>query len=262
MARTEPREKSRRSPGGDFVEFSSGQFVMKEGDRGTEMYIVEQGEVELLHGAAGAESRLLVLKRGDFFGEESLVAKLPRLTSARALSDCRLLPVDESTLREILDQGAEVCLKILGGSSQRLREALRLVSVAPAAAKDTEKVSTDKVKKPKIKAIASSQRLVHTPSGTEIEIPERDEVKIGRHDSVTGTDPDIDLAEFDSEHSLSRAHAQMYRRDGKIFVADDVGSANGTYVNGKRVKKGSPVELKEGDEIRFGLVETRFHTAG
>jgi pSer/pThr/pTyr-binding forkhead associated (FHA) protein len=31
---------------------------------------------------------------------------------------------------------------------------------------------------------------------------------------------------------------------------------NGTFVNGKRLKAGVPVKLKEGDEIAFGLIKT------
>ena len=262
MARTDREKTSPRSSADGLLEFSSGQYVVKEGDRGSEMYIVEQGEVEILKRSGGEERRLLLLKRGDFFGEESVVAKLPRLASARAVSDCRVLPVDESALREMLDQGSDVGLRLLRGLSRRLREALGLLPEVAAPSMETRKPTADKVQKPKVKAAHGLGKLVHSPSGVEFELPDADEVKIGRHDAVSGTDPDIDLSSLDPGHSLSRFQAQISRRGEKLFVSDEAGSANGTYVNGQKVEKGSPIEIKDGDELRFGLIKTLFRAAG
>ena len=244
------------------LEFSSGQYVVKEGDRGSEMYIVEQGEVEILKLSGGEERRLLLLKRGDFFGEESVVARLPRLASARAVSDCRLLPVDESTLREMLDQGAIVGLRLLQGVSRRLRESFRLVPAAATSSPETQRVTTDKPEQAKVETPAGVDRLVHSASGVEFTLPESGDAKVGRHDAVTGFDPDIDLTSVDDEHSLSRSHAEILRREGKFFVSDEIGSANGTFVNDQKVEKGAPVEIKDGDEVRFGLIKTHFRVAG
>lgn len=259
MAPTDSKNKGLETTAGGLVEVSSGQYVLKEGERGSEMYIIEKGQVEILKQAGGAERRLLLLERGDFFGEESVAAKMPRVASARAVSDCRLLALDAAALREMLDQGADVGLKLVLGLSQRFREALRLV---PAGTLETRKVAPDEVAKPKIESAEGSDKLVHSPSGMEFEIPELQEIMIGRHDAVSGTDPDIDLSSLDREHSLSRHHAELFRREGKLFVSDEAGSANGTFVNDKRVEKGSPVELKDGDKLRFGLIETCFRAAG
>jgi len=63
-----------------------------------------------------------------------------------------------------------------------------------------------------------------------------DEVVIGRAE-------DCDVRVFDE--AASRRHASV-RRDGDAFVAVDLGSLNGLFVNGKRVERH---ELKTGDEI-------------
>ena len=65
-----------------------------------------------------------------------------------------------------------------------------------------------------------------------------------------------------TKHSLSRSHAEILRREGKFFASDEIGSANGTFVNGQKVGKGAPVEIKDGDEVRFGLIKTHFRVAG
>jgi pSer/pThr/pTyr-binding forkhead associated (FHA) protein len=36
---------------------------------------------------------------------------------------------------------------------------------------------------------------------------------------------------------------------------------NGTFVNSQRIETGVPVEIKAGDEVRFGVIETTFHVS-
>ena len=55
--------------------------------------------------------------------------------------------------------------------------------------------------------------------------------------------------------SVSRLHATIFHKDGKSFIRD-LGSRNGTYVNGARVNE-KPVLIEIGDEIRIGHIECR-----
>lgn len=262
MVPSDPANTNPEIPEGGLLRFAGGQYVVKEGDPGGDMYIVEEGTVEILKRSGGEERRLLLLRPGDFFGEESVVAGLPRLVSARAVTDCRLLPVDELVLRQILEQGADTSLRLLQGLTSRLREALRLVPGIATQRVEARSHGSDKDWTPEVKAEDGFAKLVHVPSGTEFQVPDKGEVKIGRHDAITGTDPDIDLSSLDIEHSLSRSHAQILRRGDKVFVGDEIGSANGTFVNGQRVEKGTPIEIEDGDELRFGLITTRFRAFG
>ena len=63
----------------------------------------------------------------------------------------------------------------------------------------------------------------------------------------------------DSQRSISRRHAKIFRREGRFYVREEIGTMNGTFVNGERIETGLPVEFKDGDEVRFGLVKTIFH---
>jgi pSer/pThr/pTyr-binding forkhead associated (FHA) protein len=38
-------------------------------------------------------------------------------------------------------------------------------------------------------------------------------------------------------------------------LREDVGTTNGTFVNGQKLKTGEPVALRAGDKIRFGSVD-------
>jgi 3-deoxy-7-phosphoheptulonate synthase len=50
------------------------------------------------------------------------------------------------------------------------------------------------------------------------------------------------------DHCVSRTHARVYRRGDSLFI-EDLGSANGTYVNGRRVARSA---LMDGDLIGLG----------
>jgi FHA domain len=75
---------------------------------------------------------------------------------------------------------------------------------------------------------------------------------VGRWDPDTGSFPEVDLDADDPEAKISRRHALVIIEGGKITV-EDIGSLNGTYVNRQpRLAPGTPVELKNGDEIIIG----------
>ncbi len=72
-------------------------------------------------------------------------------------------------------------------------------------------------------------------------------IRIGR-----AVDNDIVIA----SKRVSREHA-VVRREGRQVVLEDLGSANGTYLNDERVL--APAELQDGDKIAVGDVVFTFH---
>ena len=76
---------------------------------------------------------------------------------------------------------------------------------------------------------------------------------------MTGINPDIDLTPVDTKRSISRRHARVRREDDGTYNAiEDVGTMNGTFVNGVRLSPGQPVEVKPGDSIVFGTIQCQF----
>ena len=85
--------------------------------------------------------------------------------------------------------------------------------------------------------------------------------RAARRDPVTGIFPDIDLTPVDNQRSVSRRHSKIYRRGGKFFFGEEIGTMNSTFLNGKRLETGIPAEIRQGDEVRFGVVILRFEGA-
>jgi pSer/pThr/pTyr-binding forkhead associated (FHA) protein len=53
----------------------------------------------------------------------------------------------------------------------------------------------------------------------------------------------------------SNLHAKVYQVEGRFYI-EDLGSTNGTYVNGRRINY--PTELREGDRIKIGRTVMEF----
>uniref|UniRef100_A0A8C2RCH8 Cyclic nucleotide-binding domain-containing protein n=1 Tax=Capra hircus TaxID=9925 RepID=A0A8C2RCH8_CAPHI len=86
------------------IVYLPGDFVCKKGEIGKEMYIIKQGEVQVLGGADGTQV-LVTLKAGAVFGEISLLAARGgnrRTANVVAHGFANLLTLDKKTLQEIL----------------------------------------------------------------------------------------------------------------------------------------------------------------
>ena len=95
------------------VSGASRDYIFSEGDYGREIYIVQEGQVEILKTLGGSQVRLAVLETGDCFGETELFEDQPRAVSARALTDCKLVRIDPSTFQEIVWENPEIALRVM-----------------------------------------------------------------------------------------------------------------------------------------------------
>ncbi len=75
---------------------------------------------------------------------------------------------------------------------------------------------------------------------------------------MTGIRPDVDLTNLDGPRSVSRRHAKIVQADDEFHVVEEIGTMNGTFVNGNRIATGTPTPLRDGDRLRFGLVDLTF----
>jgi hypothetical protein len=92
-------------------------------------------------------------------------------------------------------------------------------------------------------------------SGKILPLATRNEFTLGRLSEGQPIMPDIDLTPYQAYASgVSRLHAVVKRDTGRIFVMD-LGSSNGTYLNGRRLNPHMEEDLKHGDVVALGKLK-------
>ena len=88
------------------ITVDAGEVIFEQGTMGDSIYIVSQGEVELVRElASGREEVLKVALPGDYFGEMGPLFALPRSASARARTDATVVSYTVQAFREMLGAG-------------------------------------------------------------------------------------------------------------------------------------------------------------
>jgi len=91
--------------------------------------------------------------------------------------------------------------------------------------------------------------------GNVLALNHSDEFTLGRISGGQPIMPDIDLEPFNGyQLGVSRLHAVLKTKDKKIILLD-LGSSNGTYLNGSRIQPHDPHELRHGDIISLGKLK-------
>jgi len=98
-------------------EYKAGETIFREGDRGSEFYVIQRGRVRILSG-----NRLLeTLGENEIFGEMALIDDSPRSATAAAETDVAVAPVTEEQYLFLVRHTPFFALKVLRVLAQRLR---------------------------------------------------------------------------------------------------------------------------------------------
>lgn len=121
--------------------FHAGEVLFREGDPGTEAYLLDEGRVRLTKRVRGAERSLVVLKPGDLLGESALIVGAPRASTAIALSAGSALVLDQATLQDLLAHDAGLASRLVQQLAQRLRDAEDQIEIMMLADTQSKVVS-------------------------------------------------------------------------------------------------------------------------
>lgn len=108
---------------GDLGKFyEDGEYIVREGEVGDCMYVVQDGRVEVFTERGGKEVRLEILNSGDFFGEMALFDRDVRSASVRTLGDARILTIDKKNFMRRIHADPALAFRIVETMSRRIRE--------------------------------------------------------------------------------------------------------------------------------------------
>lgn len=96
--------------------------------------------------------------------------------------------------------------------------------------------------------------LVGGDTPKTISMPVKERIVVGRADSDAIHSLDLDLSPYGgAQNGVSRLHAVISYRDSAMYI-EDMGSTNGTRINGFNLTPNRAYRLRSGDEIEFGRV--------
>jgi CRP/FNR family transcriptional regulator, cyclic AMP receptor protein len=102
----------------DDLEVPAGRVLCREGERGQEFFVLMDGEVEVTRRGR----RVSTGRGGDFFGEISIVERMPRTATVTAKTQLRLFVLTGQAFRSVLDRNPAVERKVMVALARRLAE--------------------------------------------------------------------------------------------------------------------------------------------
>ncbi len=96
-----------------------GDYIIREGEEGNEMYVVIKGRLQGYQNAH--PEKTFVLREGTFFGEIALIHKEPRTANIMALSYCDLYMLERETFEFVLEQYPAIAERIRKTAEERIK---------------------------------------------------------------------------------------------------------------------------------------------
>jgi CRP-like cAMP-binding protein len=86
------------------------------------MYVIQEGQVEVVAEQNGEEVRLAVRDAGEFFGEMALFEREVRSATVRALGQARVLTIDKKNFLRRIHEDPSLAYRLVQTMSRRIRE--------------------------------------------------------------------------------------------------------------------------------------------
>lgn len=104
-------------------EFQDGEIIVRQGDVGDSMFVIQEGQVEvLIIDDDGSETLLRVAKEGEFMGEMAIFERENRSATLRAKGEVRVLTIDRKNFLRRVHEDPSLAFRIVQTMSSRIRE--------------------------------------------------------------------------------------------------------------------------------------------
>lgn len=103
-------------------DYAKWDTIVREGEMGTEMFIIQEGKVVVTKKVGDNEVFLATLERGDFFGEMSMLESVPRTATVRAIMPSKLVAIRAGELLMKFRRDPTFAFEMLQRMSRRVRQ--------------------------------------------------------------------------------------------------------------------------------------------
>jgi CRP-like cAMP-binding protein len=102
--------------------YEDGEIIVRQGDEGDALYMVQEGEVEVVLEREGRETRLGVVGRDQLIGEMAIFERQARSATVRALGQARVLTLDRKNFLRRINEDPTLAFRIVETMSRRVRD--------------------------------------------------------------------------------------------------------------------------------------------
>ncbi len=241
--------------------YTAKETIYREGDSGDAMFIIQDGEVEVLRKVGGGNTRLAILARGEVFGEMAVLRDRPRSTTTRALGPVRVVVLPKDAFLSAFNRDNPLGLKLLRTLCERFSKAgdqlMRHKLYSEGAwLRDVGEIRL-------LPDSAEMERQIGSDGMTVDGLP----FHVGRQPQrgeTTHVEPAELTLRSGGSAQISAYHFAIVKHEGRLAVRD-LQSRLGTMVNGTRIavfEQSDLAELTLGENtIQTGGTESpyRFH---
>jgi CRP-like cAMP-binding protein len=102
--------------------YKDGEIIVRQGEVGDCMFVIQEGQVEVISEENGEEIHLAVREEGEFFGEMAIFDRDVRSATVRAMGQTRVLTVDKKNFMRRVHEDPSLAFRLVETMSRRLRE--------------------------------------------------------------------------------------------------------------------------------------------
>ena len=102
--------------------YRDGEVIIRQGDEGNCMYVIQEGQVEVLQQFTGKEVQLRICAEGECLGEMAIFEREVRSATVRALGEARVLTIDRKNFLRRIAEDPSLAFRLVQSLSARVRE--------------------------------------------------------------------------------------------------------------------------------------------
>jgi CRP/FNR family transcriptional regulator len=102
--------------------YRDGEIIIRQGDVGDRMYVIQAGRVEILVERDGEQNVIRTAGEGELIGEMAIFDHAARSATVRAAGEVRLLTVDRKNFLRRVHEDPSLAVRVVQTMSRRIRE--------------------------------------------------------------------------------------------------------------------------------------------
>jgi len=102
--------------------YSDGEILVRQGDVGDAMFVIQEGQAEILVERDGVEARVRIAGMGEIIGEMAVFERETRSATVRAMGELRVLTIDKRNFMRQIAEDPSVAFRVVQSMSSRIRE--------------------------------------------------------------------------------------------------------------------------------------------